>query len=308
MPLVYSVRGFDYDGIPSPPAEEGADFDIQDSQNWPQQATWPCTVVERFCNALEDNSFSNMNTEDLPPSTNAIATAASASPAAMSVEAIGFAIMARNVGLVYDLVDEAMQEDLDLSAIYPYHLAASHLDGSSTRCEMFCHTSVQAVCHTIARLFSALYSPDIDTPSGLFTKSCFTCGDQLVPGPLHALVLIAFNLAQKGREGETLFGMVACLTCMLIHGADPTAKANLSVDLLLGVDEQHECTHERLDPLGLGEKVPQAALDAWAGETRLGWGCFMAGSYRLQKIDRARMTRTTQTEFLSYRRIRDGDA
>ncbi|GAW12359.1 hypothetical protein ANO14919_017250 [Xylariales sp. No.14919] len=361
------VNRLDYEDIPSPPLEEGAHFDVQDSNNWPQWAENPFTVVERLRDALEDNSFSNMNTQDLPLSTNAIAMAAAASPDTMNVEAIGFAIMAQNVELVDELLNDAVYGDLDISAIYPYHLAASYLNGSSTCCDMFvtllslvrhnvigrlyvnelghtvldsfmltilkahtsctpimadervktmtrfpgeeidicgrwdadspclralnahgppgiplswkhmfCHTSVQAICHSIARLFSAHHSPDINTPSGLFTKSCFTCGDRLVPGPLHTLVLTAFNLAQNGCEGETLFGMVACLTCLLMNGADPTAKANLSVDLLLEVDRQHECSHVLLDPLELGEKVPPAAWNSWPEETRLGWDCFMA--------------------------------
>ncbi|KAI0964809.1 hypothetical protein F4678DRAFT_454824 [Xylaria arbuscula] len=361
------INEIEYEATPSSPLEEGTGLDIDDSNSWPQWSQEPCTVVERLCDALEDNSFSNMNTQDLPLSTNAIAIAASQSPDAMSAEAISFAIMARNVDLVDDLVCQVSNKDLDISSIYPYHLAASYLDGSSTCCNMFipllwlvktnvvkrlyvnenghtvldsfmltilkghtsctpimvderlktmtrfpgedidicgrwdadsqclralntrgasripsqwkhmfCHTSVQAVCHSIAVLFTASHSPDINTPSGLFTKSRFTCGDRLVPGPLHTLVLTAFNLAQQGCEGETLFGMVACLVCLLVNGADPTAKACLSIDLLLGIDEQQGCSHAFLDPVELGEKVPSIYRNSWSEETRLGWDCFMA--------------------------------
>ena len=356
-----------YEDIPSPPPEEDAEYDIEDPNNWPRWTGEPCTIVERLRDALEDNSFSNMNTQDLPLSTNAIAIAATASPKAMSVEAISFAIMARNVDLVLDLIDAATIEDLSLSSIYPYHLAASYLDGSGICCDMFnallglvkqnvvkrlyvnendhtvldslmltilkghtsctpvmvderlkdmarfpgeeidicgrwdadspclqalnrhgalripfqwkhmfCHTSVQAVCHSVAVLFSVDHSPDINTPSGLFTKTCFTCGDRLVLGPLHTLVLITFNLAHRGCEGETLFGMVACLVCLLVNDADPTAKADISVDLLLGTDKGQGCSHEPLDPVELGGKVPLGVRNSWSADANLGWDCFMA--------------------------------
>ncbi|KAI0861575.1 hypothetical protein F4860DRAFT_164385 [Xylaria cubensis] len=376
------VRNIQYERIRSPPPEEEVNYDAQDTNNWPTWANRPSTVVERLQEALEENSFSNINAQDLPLSTSVIATAAASSPNAISVEAIAFAIMARNVDLIESMVQEANEkEDLDLSNIYPYHLAASYIDGSGACCDiffalmdlvkqnvvkklyvndlghtaldslmltilkghtsctptmvderlktmtrfpgedidicgrwdadspclralnasgspripfswkhMFCHTSIQAICHAIIRLFSPDHSPDINTSSGLFTKSCFTCGDRLVPGPLHTLVLTAFNLAQHGCHGENLFGIVACLVCMLVYGADPTAQANLSVNQLLGIDEQQQCTHAPLDALELAAKVPPAAWDSWSEEAKLGWDCLMAvlGFAQRQRAGRSR--------------------
>ncbi|KAI0490939.1 hypothetical protein F4859DRAFT_501062 [Xylaria cf. heliscus] len=361
------VREVQYESIPSPLPEEEVNYDGQDVDNWPRWGKEPCTVMERLNDALEDNSFSSMNTQDLPLSTAVIATAAASSPNAMTVEVIGFAIMARNVDLVCDWIVDINGGDLDLSNIYPYHLAASYLDGSGVCCDMFlglmdlvkqnvikrlyvndlnhtvldslmltilkahtsctpgkvdhrlttmarfpgedidicgrwdadspclralnangapripfswkhmfCHTSVQAVCHAIIRIFGREYSPDINTPSGLFKKSCLTCGDDLVLRPLHTLVLTAFNLAEHGCHGENLFGIVACLVCLLEYGADPTARANLSVDKLLETDEEQHCTHVLLNPLELGEKVSSKALNSWSEEVKLGWNCFMA--------------------------------
>lgn len=357
----------DYDSFESPPPEEDVEYDARDPDNWPQWANAPCTVMDRLHDALEDNSFSSIDTQELPLSTAIIATAAAGSPKAMTVEVVSFAIMARNADIISNLIGNINYDDLDLSSIDPYHLAASYLDGSSICCDifsdlmglvkqnvirrlyvndlghtvldslmltilkghtsctpamaderlktmtrfpgedidicgrwdadstclralnahgspkiplswkhMFCHTSVQAICHTIIKLFSPNHAPDINTPSGLFTKSCFTCGERLVPGPIHTLVLTAFSLAQNGCDGENLFGMLACLVCLLVNGANPTEKANLSINALLGINEQRECTHELLDPLELGEKVPSAAWDAWSEEARLGWECLMA--------------------------------
>ncbi|KAI0545283.1 hypothetical protein F4679DRAFT_599855 [Xylaria curta] len=385
------VRKMEYEGIRSPPPEEEVDYDAQDTNNWPAWANQPSPVVERLQDALEDNSFSNVNAQDLPLSTSVIAKAAASSSHAIRVEAIAFAIMARNVDLVYNMVDPTNKNDLDLSSIYPYHLAASYIDGSSACCDiflepmglvkqnvlkklyvndlghtvldslmltilkghtsctpvmadehlktmtrfsgedidicgrwdadspclralnatgspripiswkhMFCHTSVQAICHAIIHLFSVHHSADINTSSGLFTKSCFKCGDRLVPGPLHTLILTAFNLAQYGCHGENLFGILACLVCLLVYGADPTARANLSINELLGIDGQQQCTHAPLDPLELGGKVPSAARDSWSEEAKLGWDCLMAvlGFAQRQRADRSR-------EPLSRREHRD---
>ncbi|KAI1110727.1 hypothetical protein F5Y14DRAFT_427680 [Nemania sp. NC0429] len=357
----------EYEGLASPPPPEGVEYDVQDPDNWPRWAEAPCTVMDRLHDALEDNSFSSISTQDLPLSTAVIATAAAGSPKEMTVEVLSFAIMARNADVIDSLIDTINHENLDLSSIYPYHLAASHLDGSSVCCEifyylmglvkqnvirrlyvndlghtvldslmltilkghtsctptmiderlktmtrfpgedmdicgrwdadstclralnacgspkipsswkhMFCHTAVQAICHVIHQIFSRDHAPTINTPSGLFNKTCFTCGDGLVPGPIHTLVLTAFSLAQNGCEGENLFGMLACLVCLLVNGADPAEKANLSINALLGTNEQQECTHQLLDPLELGEKVPSAAWDAWTEEAKVGWECLMA--------------------------------
>ena len=323
--------------------------------------------MNRLQHGLEENSFSSIQTQDLPLSTTVIATAAASSPRAMTVEVIGFAIIARNTDLVANSVFAVNQKELDLSSIYPFHLAASYLDRSSicydmfyylsflvkqnairrlylndfghtvldslmltiltghTSCtpvmiderlksmtrfpgedidicgrwdadspivrglkangspripfswkHMFCHISVRAVCHAITRIFSVGHSPDINTPSGLFAKYCFTCGDKLVLGPIHTLVPTAFNLAQNGCDGENLFGMLSCLVCLLVHGANPAAEANLSVDALLGIDKQQEFAHEFLTPLHLAERVPSKFWDTWSEEVKLGWECLLA--------------------------------
>jgi hypothetical protein len=81
---------------------------------------------------------------------------------------------------------------------------------------MFCHTSAQAITHCIGTLFGPHWAPDINTPSGIFHKRCLneTCGLKLQLKPLHTLVVTAVYLAQLGSDGETLFGMIACLLCL----------------------------------------------------------------------------------------------
>lgn len=139
---------------------------------------------------------------------------------------------------------------------------------------MFCHTSVQAICHCIGRLFGPVFAPEINTPSGLFTKGCQACGKKLQILPLHSLVLITFHLARSGCPGENLFGMLACLVCLLANGANPSLTADVSLDALMNRDRATECSHEGLDPVQLAELVPESLMTGWSEEVVLGWQVF----------------------------------
>jgi hypothetical protein len=141
---------------------------------------------------------------------------------------------------------------------------------------MFCHTSVQAICHCIGELFGPHWAPDINTPSGIFTKRCpnETCGLKLQLMPLHTLVVTAVHLTSQGSGGETLFGMLACLLCMLKNGANPLLTAPVSLDSLLGTGDSNKCSHEELDPLELAQKVPDQLIRRWSHEVNTGWQLF----------------------------------
>ncbi|KAK6829647.1 hypothetical protein PG987_010231 [Apiospora arundinis] len=409
-----SSEAFRYDGIPSPPQEPSDHYDINDPGGWP---SWPeessnADPVAHIQSALQTNTFSNIETEQLPLSFPQVAEAAAQSPDELLVESVGFAIMARNDDLLYDLLNQnESSETFNLGKLYPYHLAASYLDGAKSCCtimrtltiqttaqnrisnlyinnsghtvldslmmnilkahtsclpetvdqefrglrqfvgaevdpcgrwdadapcirnsnasspdlipqswkHMFCHTSVQAVCHSITDIFEAAGAPDIATPSGLFVKSCGHCGDRLQPLPLHTLVLTTFHLAQNGCEGETLFGALACLA-------------------LIGADDGERCTHQGLNPLQLARYVPQDISMTWTKEVQLGWDVFLAVLQLAQQdvyedeeyadedinensgpsLDPGRcehdkiisvgaLWASIQTEFLTYRRLKEGD-
>ncbi|KAI3317348.1 hypothetical protein HD806DRAFT_527127 [Xylariaceae sp. AK1471] len=352
----------DYDDIPSPPPEEG-DIDLYEPS---KRSRWDGnTRAEEFIHRLRDalgfNSFSTINARDIPLARSRIASAAANSLDMLRTEAIGFAIMARNDELLFELLDHDLYE-IDLTGLYPFHLAANYLDGSGACCgvlatlvraaigrnridslyvndfghtvldslmmvilksqtsctpvmvderlkktqrfvaedvdicghwdadshciralnakgssrvpfswkHMFCHTSAQTIYHAIPVIFGREYSPDINTPSGLFTKSCSKCDERLVPSPLHTLIITAFYLAQNGCKGENLFGILACLVSLLVHGADPTIRVQMSVGELLGISNETECDHSRLDPIQLGEQVPEPIWSAWTDEVKLG--------------------------------------
>ena len=136
---------------------------------------------------------------------------------------------------------------------------------------MFCHTSAQTICHCIGILYGDLPAVDMDTPSGLFVRRCSHCGLKLQLLPLHTLVLVGLYLSRSGCQDENLFGILACLLCLLSHGANPLLKANISVEALWGNEDVNECDHERLDPAEFAEMVPGKLQFGWSRELSTGW-------------------------------------
>ena len=136
---------------------------------------------------------------------------------------------------------------------------------------MFCHTSVQAICHCIGTVFGPRWAPDINTPSGLFVRRCSNCGEKLALLPLHTLILVGVHLSQSGCKDENLFGILACLLCLLHNGANPLLKASVSIRALLGNDESNECEHEDLDPLELAKKLPGELKSKWSRSLTTSW-------------------------------------
>jgi hypothetical protein len=137
----------------------------------------------------------------------------------------------------------------------------------------FCHSSVQAVCHSIIAIFASTVRPDINFHSGLFTRRCGNCGLELKLGPLHTLIVVAFYLAQLGMPGETLFGPVAILVCLLRLGANVSMKVMVSVDAILGTAESDICKHDPIDASELLQGVPAPVISEWSPACQTGWKC-----------------------------------
>ncbi|KAH6889439.1 hypothetical protein B0T10DRAFT_513945 [Thelonectria olida] len=139
----------------------------------------------------------------------------------------------------------------------------------------FCHTAVQAVCHSIITIFGSPASPNINTQSGLFLRRCTECGLELKLGPLHTLVVVAFYLACSGTPGETLFGALAVVTCLLAMGSDVSVEANVSVEEILRATEPGKCHHAPMTPLELMQAVPTDVIEKWTKDCQTGWVCFL---------------------------------
>lgn len=136
---------------------------------------------------------------------------------------------------------------------------------------MFCHTSVQAIYHIIGTVFGPHLRADINTPSGLFTRRCSNCGLKLQLLPLHALVMVGFHLSESGCKGENLFGILACLLCLLSYGADPRLKADISLQSLWGEQDTDRCSHEEVDPIELIENFVASYTYKWSKEITAAW-------------------------------------
>lgn len=137
----------------------------------------------------------------------------------------------------------------------------------------FCHTSAQVICHCINLIFGTEWSPDINHVSGLFKKVCHhsSCTAELKPLPLHTVVLVAFQLAQQGCEGEDLFGIIACLLCLISKGVNPMLTADLSAPELFGSNHGYGCSHQALDPLQLANRLPPHLYSRWSPPLQTGW-------------------------------------
>ena len=139
-----------------------------------------------------------------------------------------------------DVVDETFKKDScfegedinicgrwDADSDFVRDLLASRMPGIPHEWKhIFCHTSAQTICHCIRTEFYPDWAPDINHPSGLFVRRCRPCGLKLQLQPLHTLVIVASYLTFSGCEGETLFGLLACLLCLLRNGADPLLVAS----------------------------------------------------------------------------------
>jgi hypothetical protein len=139
----------------------------------------------------------------------------------------------------------------------------------------FCNTSIQAICHCIDRMFSHMPRPLLlQTPSGLYVRRCFSpdCGKKLQLQPLHSLVMTAYHLATQGRDGEDLFGIIACALCLISHNFNPSIKADVSVAALLSIDSFVECDHVELTAAELAEEIMALpAFGIWNTKIKTGW-------------------------------------
>ena len=136
---------------------------------------------------------------------------------------------------------------------------------------MFCHTSIHVICHCIDLLSFTFPFEVREKPSGLFVRRCSRCGLKLELYPFHALLMIAVHLSTSGRKGENLFGILACLLCLLNNKMDSWKTANISLEALLSDTETAECSHQELDPREFANELLKILLPIINEEIISGW-------------------------------------
>jgi hypothetical protein len=167
----------------------------------------------------------------------------------------------------------------DVDSLCIRHLFASgQATIPSTWKHKFCHTSVQAICHSIMTVSYNFPTSLGEELSGLYLRQCFNCGTKLQLLPLHTLVLTAYYLACNGCQDEDMFGMVACLLCMISVGLDPRKTADISVAALFqDMELDHQCDHEELSPAVFCDRLTDTLqIGSLPSKAQLGWEVFCA--------------------------------
>ncbi|KAF3027120.1 hypothetical protein E8E15_009399 [Penicillium rubens] len=104
---------------------------------WPE--SWiEASFKDTLQTALETNGFSTVPLEDLPFSVPEVLGSTDHS---LFADSLSFAIMAGNDRLVYNLLESGEMQQADISGLFPFHLAATYLDGTKVCCQIF-HTLV----------------------------------------------------------------------------------------------------------------------------------------------------------------------
>jgi hypothetical protein len=143
----------------------------------------------------------------------------------------------------------------------------SFADGQSTIAlewkRMFCRTSAQIICHYIGTITRPRGSPDVNPLSGLFQNSvCIVArscnlGRRCIPWYRRIPPL------SRWVEDETMFGILACLVCLLVSGDNPLNKAHISVQALLCIDRAGTYSYGELNPAELTKQVSVHVVSIW---------------------------------------------
>lgn len=127
------------DSLPdSPTDDDGDQFDVEDETTWRGWAGQDQAriLTDTITDGLKDNSFSRIESDELPFTADRIVDAIAKSPTEADIEAVGFAIMSRNVATLDNLLENRRNPKMlsELHNISPFHLAARFLDGSRACC------------------------------------------------------------------------------------------------------------------------------------------------------------------------------
>jgi hypothetical protein len=130
------------DGIKSPSnichwSEHILDYDeyVGDFEAPPEETPYEQLLRD----SLETSNFSSYVTSQLPLEICHLARTIERSPNELLEESLGFAIMACNYDLTAATLEKVEEREIDISGVYPYHLAVTYLDGSNECCRILDH-------------------------------------------------------------------------------------------------------------------------------------------------------------------------
>ncbi|KAF6228030.1 hypothetical protein HO133_007758 [Letharia lupina] len=220
--------------------------------------------TDKLSDNIESNDFSNLSLDGSPIAVDLMARAPRDSPKELLKEALGFSIMSRNVNLVIDLLEE-IGENVDITGLYPLHLAGRYLDGSKTCCNV-----LDALDHprSLRKIYvNDLGHPVLDQLMITILKAHTSC--------LPSVVDVIFK-KDKRFEGEDVDicgrwnADSDCVRTLLANGPSGI-PFQWKYMALLGNEDVDECSHEEMDPVELAMKVPASSSSMWSRELSTGW-------------------------------------
>ena len=113
---------------------KGIDVEFRPDE-WPSEWIQP-PIEERLKMGLEQNYFSTVESTTVPFDVPQLVKSVVFDSKELMQQSLCFAIMARNYLLVEDLMDRLTVECINLSSLYPLHLATTYLDGVSECCNI----------------------------------------------------------------------------------------------------------------------------------------------------------------------------
>lgn len=112
-------------------------IDVDGSADEDEMAQHGQHFVSNLHECLRGNNFSNIPETCLPIPVPEIARRNERHSSELVLESIAFAIMSGNHVLLEQMLATAKQHDIDISPIYPFHMAAAFLDGGGQCCTIF---------------------------------------------------------------------------------------------------------------------------------------------------------------------------
>jgi hypothetical protein len=133
------IRNKDFDGRTLPEDEEEEEYeDVDDDKTyrrWHARSLRP-DFIKKMRTALRSNDFSDISADKLPAAVPQVLRAVESEKDELLLEALGFSIMGRNLRLMMKILAKVERARLNVTELYPFHLATSYLNGSDACCNI----------------------------------------------------------------------------------------------------------------------------------------------------------------------------
>src|SRR5579871_15222 len=118
--------------------DRDSDFDGASEEDWaPEKSVSFVPFSKKLILNLQSNNFSSIPETSLHISVPHVLKESDELSEQFLLESVRVAIMGHNQKLLNDLLSQIQESDLDIAEIFPFHLAATYLDGAATCCYIF---------------------------------------------------------------------------------------------------------------------------------------------------------------------------